>query len=84
MPVVKNWGIICSERKNLPESDWPQQLVGVVSNAYITTPYIESVQDGDGCKLVTAGGVEYKVYKKDIDPAYELAWTGAYKNLKGD
>jgi hypothetical protein len=83
MPAIKNWGVICSPRHNLPESEWPQQLVGVVGSTYITTPYIESVQDGDGCKLVVAGGVAYTVYKKDVNPAYEAAWPGAYKGLKG-
>lgn len=82
MPVVKNWGIIYSPRYNLPESECPQQLVGVVGSTYITTPYIESVQDGDGCKLVTAGGMVYTVYRKDVNPVYEAAWPGAYRNLK--
>jgi hypothetical protein len=84
MPIVKNWGIICSERKDLPESEWPQQLIGIVGDKWLQPKNIESVQDGDGCKIVIAGGVEYKVYKKDVNPAYEQAWPGAYKNLKRD
>lgn len=83
MPVIKNWGIISSPRRDIPDTEWPKQLTGVVGSTFIPAAYIESVQDGDGCKVVVAGGVEYKVYKKDVNPAYEMAWPGAYKNLKG-
>jgi hypothetical protein len=82
MPIMKNWGIICSPRYNLPEDQWPQQLVGVVGSTYITTPYIEIVHDGDGFKIIISGGVEYKIYKKDVDPKYEAAFPNTYRNLR--
>jgi hypothetical protein len=82
MQVIKNWGVVVSERWGVQEPDWPQYLVGVVDGKYIMSDEITGVTDGDGCKLVKAGSKEYKVYKKDVDSKYEAAWPGAYKNLK--
>jgi hypothetical protein len=89
MPIMRNWGI-CSNTEDpylAPELRrcW---LVGNVfghplhkNGTYITTSPIVSIEAGEGCKIVKTQHTDYQVYKKDVNPSYEAAWPGAYKNL---
>jgi hypothetical protein len=43
---------------------------------------ITEVKQESGYKVIVCGNTEYYVYPKDVNPAYERAWPGAYRNLK--
>lgn len=82
MTHITNWGVVVSEKWGVPEKEWPQYLVGFVSGKYIMSDEISGIRAEDGYKVVTAGKMEYKVHRKEVDPKYETAWPGAYRNLK--
>ena len=82
MHIVKNWGVVVSERLGVPEPDWPQHLVGYIKDSSLMSDPITEVKQESGYKVIVCGNTEYSVYPKDVNPAYERAWPGAYRNLK--